>query len=262
LAQARTEDQKLPFQQHALAICPLPVSFPAMRVRDDMDGEMRRIHMQVAMVFGTITSCNLLAGSLYLGVMPWWVPLRCYEDTLGPFTRVRNLQPPLMDRARYETPDNLWHPLVFPADTPAGQLQDLGFGLWNWGMLAVYEGPLYMKAFALCVAFVCSLPGLMYVQGKMARVDDTMGQLPRFIKVPYLLVMPEWLLVLEQLFAAKDYGRKVSPEILAYMAAFEQQEADQGAKGATAMEEGDLVCATDAAAVAETVSRRRHNAVE
>jgi hypothetical protein len=230
-----------------------------MRVRDDMDGEMRRIHMQVGMVFGTMTFFNLLAGSFYLGVMPWWVPLRCYEDTFGPFSRIRNLQPPLMDRARYETPGNLWHPLVFPMDTPLGQVQDMGFGTWNWGILAVYEGPLYMKAFALSVAFVCSLPGLVYMQRKMASFDDTMGQVPGFIKVPYLLAMPEWLLVLEQLFAAKGYGRKVSPEVLAYMAAFEKQEAD---KGATAMEEGDLVCANDAAAAAETGSRRRHHAVE
>lgn len=224
-----------------------------------MDGEMRRVHMQVGMVFGTMTCFNMLAGGLYLGVPPWWVPLRCYEDTLGPFSRLRNLQPPLMDRARYETPDNLWHPLVLPADTPLGQVQDLGFGFWNWGVLAVYEGPLYMKVFALWIAFMCHLPGLMWMQGKLAKFDDTMGQVPSFIRVPYLLVMPEWLLVLEQLFAAKGHGRKVSPEILAYMAAFEQQDGEQGA---TAMEEGDLVCATDAAAAAETKSRRRHQAVE
>jgi len=230
-----------------------------MRVRDDMDGEMRRLHMQVGMVLGTMTCFNLLAGSFHLGVMPWWVPLRCYEDTLGPFSRIRNLQPPLMDRARYETPGNLWRPLVLPMDTPLGQVQDLGFGTWNWFILAVYEGPLYMKAFALWVAFVCSLPGLMYVQSKMAKFDDLMGQVPRLFKVPYLLVMPEWLLVLEQLFAAKEYGRRVSPEILAYMAAFDKQEAD---KGAPAMEEGDLVCATDATAAAESGSRRRHHGVE
>merc|ERR1711998_786673 len=91
---------------------------------------------------------------------PWNLPMRIYWDTFGPFelSKLVHLELPLMDRKRYQQPGNMWAPVLFRPDSWLGSLQDFVYGLWNWGVLGIYNGPWFLRFQVLAVCWLIYVP--------------------------------------------------------------------------------------------------------
>jgi hypothetical protein len=144
---------------------------------------------------------------------PLELPGRVLDDTFGAnaFSRLWHTEPLWMNRTRYETPGNLFHPVTFASDTPLGQVQDMGFDLWNWGVRNIYQGPIHMKLFTLFVTGCIWIPAQFIALLFLSKFDMNVVWFHcNPIKAFYLRWTPERLLVLEQLIAAHAIGRKLS----------------------------------------------------
>ncbi|CAJ1405174.1 unnamed protein product [Effrenium voratum] len=171
-----------------------------------------RLCLQFQLVMGLTL---LLAGMLlsaYLHEPLLRVPVRCWEDTFGPVSRIWHFEPPTLDRPRFEEPQNFWRPVTFGAASFPGQAQDLAFSAWNWTVTGLYKGPWYLRLVSLGILALGSLP-FCFVYGGPWEV--------KWCCEKYLMYMPEQMLILHQLKVAHEvFGRKLSAEAEAELEAF------------------------------------------
>jgi len=172
-----------------------------------------RLLVQFYLVMAFLLLCLGLALKFYLQETSLLhVPTRCWEDTFGPFKRIWDLEPPTLERRRFEEPSNLWHPLTFAASGWVGRCQDVAFSCWNWTFTALFKGPWYLRPVALFILLCCALPFTFVYGGPWEN---------RWCCEKYLLYMPERLLILHQLKVAHEiFGRKLSPEAIAELEHF------------------------------------------
>jgi len=148
---------------------------------------------------------------------PWNLPFRVYRDTFGNFEALWRFEPPMMERSRYMKPGNMWRPFLLGEGSELGNLQDQVFTLWNWGSRCIWKGPIHAKVVAAIVGLIFGVPALLVVKVALsavlsiyfkAKIVQTSAEsLMRL----YLLWSPEWLLLLDQLYWANWYGRRLSP---------------------------------------------------
>jgi hypothetical protein len=182
----------------------------AFRVRRGQEQyETVRILGQMFLVFAGLLACTCAVLAPFNQTRAWHVPGMVIEATFGPTDALWHLSPPLMNRTRYETPGNFWRPVMFPPKSFVGTIQDLAYGVWNWGVRNVYLGPVYMKVFSLFVTAVIWIPTIAFSLNIFTQLPELM---PFFIRALYLRWMPEGLLILEQLIVAKKLGRKLSKQ--------------------------------------------------
>ncbi|CAK8989227.1 unnamed protein product [Durusdinium trenchii] len=171
-----------------------------------------RLCVQFSLVMGLTFFVIGLALAWYLKESLLRVPLRCWEDTFGPLRRIWDLEPPTLERSRFEEETNLWHVVMFGASTWIGRLQDLAFAFWNWTMISLWKGPWYARPVALTIVCLGALPFCFVYAGPWEM---------RWCCEKYLMHMPEGILILHQLKVAHEvFGRKLSPEAVAEMEAF------------------------------------------
>merc|ERR1739848_320839 len=119
--------------------------------------------------------------------------------------RMLHFEPPWMDRKRYENASNIWYPCVFTSANLLGRAQNLLFDFWNWGVRSIWHGRPTQKVFALGVTCIIWFP--IMVQCHATVLCFRMTSLPRFIKQAYLRLLPENVLIMEQLMVAHEiYG--------------------------------------------------------
>mmetsp|Transcript_55658 Transcript_55658/g.118541 ORF Transcript_55658/g.118541 Transcript_55658/m.118541 type:complete len:254 (-) Transcript_55658:14-775(-) len=211
------------------------VNFLHLRARRNWKPEGYRILLQ--MFFAAVLA-YLLIWLLALPIIwdtPWNLPIRLYTDTFGPFSRLLKLQPVLLERSRFEEPSNMWRIILWPSDSFIGSWQDSYFGLWNWVMTSLINGPgYYIRLKAWLVGCACC--GAVAVVA--ASISQTLQSNGKYFE-PYVFSVtrrmytvwvkwtPESLLFLEQLFHARELGRKLSPAVLAEMDEYEELEAQK-----------------------------------
>lgn len=103
-----------------------------IRLRSSWRLELARLGLQCGLV---AFFCLCLVYVVMLPLvpeLPWNVPGRVYRDTFGPLGALLRLEPPLLERSRFEAIDNLWKPFTFPSESWAGYVQDQGMAWWNW----------------------------------------------------------------------------------------------------------------------------------
>lgn len=185
---------------------------PAVRLRADQRAETARIIFQGVIICILLLLTAAAVAVPYFREPPWRIPLRIVEDTFGPAPGLWRLEPPWLDRRRYESPSNIWFPLTFSQESALGTIQDMGFQLWNWGVKSIWRGTPMEKIFALFITAAIWGP-VFFIGGALLQIRP--DQLPRFIKKFWLRLLPERMLILEQLMVAhEDYGRKLSRKLV------------------------------------------------
>lgn len=188
----------------------------------DARWDKSRLVLQAVLLFWSLLLCVCLFWSLIIRVPPWNVPRTMYTDTFGPMDNLWRFEPPLMDRARYETPGNIWRPVMFKQEQWLGWLQDSAYRVWNWGARALWLGPMHMRVIALMATAAINIPfyvSMMELFAIFVPLQDMVNW--------YVCHMPEELLTLAQLdFARQDYSRKLS---IKYMIIFSKYYAGRGA---------------------------------
>lgn len=175
--------------------------------------EAWRIRAQSTLIFTALAVSACCSAAPWLGVWPQQVPLRVLEDTFGPVQRLWKLEPPLLNRTRFESPGNCWRPLMFHPQSPVGSIQDTTYEAWNFGVLLFYTGTPLIKGMALMFIGSTLFPMLSFM-GLLCQHAAASQFMPSAVKGPYLRWMPEELLILEQLsWAHETYARKLSPAI-------------------------------------------------
>lgn len=191
--------------------------------RDNYKREVARVLVQAFLCFA---GCLLMVYLMFLPLAnepPWLMPLRMYRDTFGDLHKLFQFQPPVMDRARYETEGNMWKQLTFSPEGNLGRLQDMAFALWNWGTVGLWTGSWRTKiqVCAACVAIYG--PGLLYMSLRGSNIIKAMAR-DRAVTWAasktignYIMWAPESLLILEQLYHAQKMGRQLSEGALEYL---------------------------------------------
>lgn len=182
-----------------------------VRIRSGQLGqEGVRIVVQYVLVLAVVFLCLCAALAPAAGTSPLHVPGTVFEATFGPSEKLWRLEPPLMDRARYEDPSNFWKPVMFSPESALGWLQDRAYALWNWGVRCIWQGPLHKKAVAVLATLAIWVPICGFVLQYHRRI---IRWTPWYVKGSYLKWMPEGLLVLEQLILARElFDRRLSQE--------------------------------------------------
>jgi hypothetical protein len=200
------------------------MQFTGFKLRRRWRLEVLRVWMQggaICLTFAFMVS--LMFAPLALE-WPWHLPLRMYRDTFGNITDLLHLEPPLMDRRRFEREDNMWRPLTFPEKSAMGSLQDQVITLQNWGAENLFRGPISAKLLACMVCGVFAAPVLVAMKIAMSvfmlilQDPITQGYSTQFFK-QVALWCPECVLIPDQLAMAKRAGRKLSPGAAADLAA-------------------------------------------
>jgi hypothetical protein len=192
----------------------------------------------------------------HLGEPVAGLPRRIFEDFFGPFGEVYELRgPPLMNRTRFEEPENLVYRAMFRDDSVVGQSQDAGIWVWNWGSRSLWEGGIFSRIAAVILAVCFWAPGLVLFasipQFSFLLVPALM---PVAVKAAYLRRFPVCLLTLDQLIVAqKLYGRQL-PKV--YQAEVENYNSKLGRDDRLCEAGGDR--ATIEMGEANGASRRRH----
>lgn len=189
--------------------------FLDIRLRHSWRLEILRIYLQFC--FGFVLALCLASAVFWpwLHEPPWSVPSRIFHDT---FVVQEAWGPPLLDRSRFETSENLWRPLTFSSKGRVGRVQDKFYRFWNWEVRSLWNlnGSPWERSKALVVAGIfCNIVGLWYFFGSRRcgrrLLRNRLFKATRMcIKRNLLMYWPERLLILEQLHAAKRFGRRLS----------------------------------------------------
>eukprot|EP00929_Paragymnodinium_shiwhaense_P096931 TRINITY_DN58684_c0_g1_i1.p1 TRINITY_DN58684_c0_g1~~TRINITY_DN58684_c0_g1_i1.p1 ORF type:complete len:248 (-),score=22.09 TRINITY_DN58684_c0_g1_i1:329-1072(-) len=211
------------------------LEFYEVRIRSWRRLEAVRIFLQLAAVFLVFSSVFSILFLPLAGLeAPWSLPLRIYRDTFGPFSALGNFELPLMNRTRYEQPDNMWSPVMFSPDSFLGDLQDKAYELWNWGLKSLRDGPMFVRfqVFVAC-CMIYGPPLFMAYQVPWQKIGTLVWQHPRsknlaaWIVRQILTYTPERLLILEQLMYARRNGRCLSKSASEELEALEDPQGEE-----------------------------------
>lgn len=220
-----------------------------MLLREKKGPEIARLGVQFCLFGGIVVWWLVSAEASRLGESPATLPHRLYEDTFGPIKGLLQFEgPPLMDRARFERPQNVWHDLMFQNETIFGYEQDCAISMWNWGANALWQGGWFSKLAAMATGCCLWTPILVMCAGIPQFCFMLLPNiLPAFVKGFYLRWMPSVVLTLDQLITAhKQYGRTLG---VGYMAEVElASRKSEGPCASTAdadsLESGEVGCAS------------------
>eukprot|EP00927_Polykrikos_kofoidii_P017098 TRINITY_DN17765_c0_g1_i1.p1 TRINITY_DN17765_c0_g1~~TRINITY_DN17765_c0_g1_i1.p1 ORF type:complete len:268 (+),score=26.36 TRINITY_DN17765_c0_g1_i1:105-908(+) len=214
-----------------------------IRLRRKWQLEVARIFVQLYLVW----SLGVIWVSLFFfplaWELPWNLPFRMYRDTFGSsITTLFGATPPLMDRHRYEQPGNMWRLVTFSADQFLGALQDHGFALWNWGARGMWYGPLILRIKVIIACLVIYVPLYGWISAIFIVVFHRVSKDPFWRRCysrvfrAWVLCLPEWMLILEQVYSAKAQGRVFSASILENLDEFERPSRRKDAEVSEAVE--------------------------
>jgi len=228
----------------------------SMLKRDSISHEVMLLAVQFCTFALPVLLLLAWLAAWHLGEPLAGLPRRVFEDLFGPLGEFYAMRgPPLMDRARFERPENLVHRAMFHGDGILGQGQDVGIWVWNWAARALWEGGVLSRAAAVLLAVCFWAPGLVLV-GSIPQFSFLLAPalMPVAVKAAYLRRFPVCLLTLDQLITAqKLYGRQL-PE--AYRAEVESFNSKLGRDDGLREAGEDL--ATIEMGETTGASRRRH----
>eukprot|EP00929_Paragymnodinium_shiwhaense_P062195 TRINITY_DN31047_c0_g1_i1.p1 TRINITY_DN31047_c0_g1~~TRINITY_DN31047_c0_g1_i1.p1 ORF type:complete len:225 (-),score=36.54 TRINITY_DN31047_c0_g1_i1:113-787(-) len=209
---------------------------PPMRLRRGTLLELLRGTCQVALVASLVDLVASLFTMMLFGEWLHHLPFRMYRDTFGPFEKLMNLEPPLMNRTMYEQPENIWRPFVSlgPTGSYIGDFEDGCFLFWNMAVEWVWSASVLLKclvALGLCVAalqaaYWTAIIIQIHIAGGLNEWKKHAPDSLRKVQWVWFGLLPEWLLVLEQLIMAREtFGRKLSAAVSAEIEAANPQAA-------------------------------------
>jgi len=187
----------------------------SMLKRDSISHEVILLVVQFWLFAGPVLFVLAYLAALHLGEPVAGLPRRIFENFFGPFAEVYEMRgPPLMSRARFEQPENLVHGALFRDGSIVGQSQDAGIWVWNWGARSLWQGGIFSRIAAVCLATCFWAPGLvLFASIPQFSFMIVPALMPVAVKGAYLRRFPVCLLTLDQLIAAhKQYGRLL-PEL-------------------------------------------------
>jgi len=208
------------------------VDFLNLRMRGKYGREVARVYFQM---FLLAALCYMLVWVLALPLVhdtPYNLPFRLYGDTFGNFSRWWKFEPILLERERYANPENMWSKLLFAPDSFVGKVQDGFFNYFNWSTTGLVNGPWFWTrfkvgacGFAVALGLFATLQAFLYTfQSYAYQLEPCIYASGSRAYRMWVRWLPEPFLFLEQLFHAREMGRKLSASAVKEIEEREEQE--------------------------------------